>query len=184
MKSSIEAQALLRRNFEEQNSALDDFKTWEAKIKDEEAKIKKRKSKEIVPNPSVSDTIESCESGDDGSADMQIPQMFRKSTSVVIGGSDTIITKNAVPAPPIGVQKAKVFTNEELATQARERGNELFATGDFEEAKKCYSQSIVYDSSSALAYSNRGENVTLHLLNVTDVICSRKSSPQMKRWSI
>ena len=168
MKSSIEAQALLRRNFEEQNSALHDFKAWETKIKDDEAKIKKRKTHEIQPYSSISDTIELCESGDDRSEAIRIPQEFRKATSVVIGGGDTNLKKNVVPVPPIAVQKPKVFSNEELATQARDKGNVLFATGDFEQAKKCYSQSIVYNACSALAYSNRGKNTTLYPSNVTN----------------
>lgn len=168
MKASIEAQVIIRRNFEEQSNALDDFKAWETQIKLDDAKRKRssRKANEESNGSSsvlaTSFLVKGSKEERTNDAKSQLPPMLQKSASIVIGGSGSNVqmAKNAVPIAPIVIDgyETKSLSKEKLAIEERERGNELFAEGDFEGAKKCYSQSIHFNASSALAYSNRGKD--------------------------
>lgn len=182
MKASVEAQALIRKNFEEQSSALNDFKAWETKVKLHDANRKRNGRKKVITTRTYendfgnriseersNDDNQTTTTNDDSTLEKTqiLPPTLQKSTSIVVGGEDRNknvlnASKNpVVPTPPSPTDSSNEYkhkkTKEELARDERERGNKLFAAGEFEGSIRNYSNSILYDSSSALAYSNRGE---------------------------
>ncbi len=184
MKSSVEAQAQIRRNLEEQSSLFDEFKAWETKIKLNDAKIKSRIVANEVTHPKPLESTEHCEydadeCGKDQGVDAnsssihQIATSLQRSTSsVVISGTtnnENVSKKNVVPIAPMIIDEQdshKSQTKEEMAIEERKRGNKYFSEGAFQEAKNCYSRSIYFDNTSAVAYSNRGmDSIAIVCLN-------------------
>lgn len=158
MNPSFEAQALIRRSVEEQNVALNEFCAWEASIKQNDEEIKEKKStislsrqqRHVIPTKLETVALD----------ENLVPQNI-SSHSIVIGGHEP--SKSEVPvakAPHLLHETSTINPNngegnfEELE---RQRGNESFSKGDYDEAVKHYTRCIQQNPSSVLAYSNRGK---------------------------
>ena len=176
MNPSIEAQASIRKNVEEQGLALNDFNVWETTIKQNDAMIKKKnenksiQSSTIVGGPRLSSFADdksnkrNNNSIDDVSdLGRSIPEFAGRSNSMLIGRGQQfgMNSKNPVARAPhmeeVTTIQKPTKSKEEFENDERQRGNTFFSAGDYQGAIKCYSQCIQLNPASAIAYSNRGE---------------------------
>lgn len=168
MNKAIETQALMRRNVEEQNNALNDFSDWESSIKQNDVvRINKKKltnsSRFQIPSVSPKKLINIVENGVAEKAHVENapPQKYPSipPNSIIVGGHEQVSSNVHVARPPqlfaTNSVESLIKSNVELEEDERMKGNALFSTGDYHGAIKHYTRCVQLNPNSVLAISNR-----------------------------
>ena len=170
MERSIEVQAQIRRDAEDHCRALRELKEWEEEMK-------RRKEEEQEQLQRQKDTTTNCSGAEDGTAkvaekiDNQPPgltmQPVRTGNVAAdghnggVGGVRTNANSTAstmsTPASISNHESSANPSSEEMTANAeRQRGNDCYAAGKYDDAIKCYTACLRFDPRSAVVYSNRG----------------------------
>mmetsp|Transcript_11091 Transcript_11091/g.16794 ORF Transcript_11091/g.16794 Transcript_11091/m.16794 type:complete len:405 (-) Transcript_11091:123-1337(-) len=159
---SVQVQAEVRRNAEEQVDVLKDLGAWEASMKMRDEEIKLKRAEERF-------SIKSGESAPDSfvtSPCAEMPFDIREKAK----NGQTVIVNGVPQAPCIAVEVAtarnpKIIscsskegesTSKNIEEEERLRGNSFYSNGNYAEAIKCYTKCLMMNNhSSAVVFSNR-----------------------------
>ncbi len=193
-QNTLQAQVNIRRNLAEQNVALKDLIEWENNMK----KIERKKSKndqEETHRPFQSNNFSKKDYGttsitnstSSGIGETELDEgppadSLKDKSTVVVGKKLPAPSKSVVKSPPsatiVPCKSKQVDTNDEakdiMSTKEdieieRQKGNELYANGDFHGAIQKYSLCIQMDPDSVVAHSNRGK-LNLQLISIQFLI--------------
>ena len=173
MDRSIEVQAQIRRDAKDHCRALRELKEWEEEMK-------RRKEEEQEQLQGQKDTTTNCSGAEDDTAkvaeqiDNQPPGLTTQPVRTGnvdddghnggVGGvrtnaNSTAMTASTMATPTsISNQESSANPSSEVMTAnaERQRGNDCYAAGKYDDAIKCYTACLRFDPSSAVVYSNRG----------------------------
>ena len=176
MERSIEVQEQIRRDAEDHCRALRELKEWEEEMK-------RRKEEEQEQLQRQKDTTTNCSGAeDDTTANVHVEAQTENQPSGLttqpvpssnvdtdgcnggVGGVRANINSTAMAAStksnPTSISNHERDANqspEEMTANAeRQRGNDCYAAGKYDDAIKCYTACLRFDPRSAVVYSNRG----------------------------
>ena len=173
MERSIEVQAQIRRDAEDHYRALRELKEWEEEMKrgKEEEQEQLQRQKDTTTNCSGAEDDTPSSKDVEAQIDNQPPglttQPVRTGNVAAdgcnggIGGVRTNAHSTAstmsTPASISNHESSANPSSEEMTANAeRQRGNDCYAAGKYDDAIKCYTACLRFDPRSAVVYSNRG----------------------------
>jgi len=136
-------QAQIRRNAEEQSSALKDLTSWEKNIKEHDTRLQQKSCSKNGYQPSKEEEKTNILL----ERDLSIPSNKKVQLSSIINA------KNGKRVEVNNKVCSKASENDEDVE--RKKGNDLYSQGKFQEAIKVYTRWIQMNSRSCIAYSNR-----------------------------
>ena len=157
-QNTANAQAQIRRDVAEQNVVLKDLIEWE----DDMRKLEKRKDTVPKSKLRLHSTTSPHDNSKNTSSTSKGPEALKDKSSMVIGNQLPTPLKPVATAPPSATiipyeQYSRVGFSKEEGETERQRGNTLYASGDFDAAIQSYSKCIQIDPGSVAAHSNRGK---------------------------
>ena len=181
MERSIEVQAQIRRDAEDHCRALRELQAWEEEMT---RRMEEEEEEEDKLLHGQKDTTTNCSGAEDDTSTNNVEAQMenqppRLTTRPVRtnhvdadgcnGGVGDVPTNANVncTASTMSTPTCTSISNhdntanpspEEMAANAeRQRGNDCYAAGKYDDAIKCYTACLRFDPRSAVVYSNRGE---------------------------
>ena len=171
MERSIEVQAQIRRDAEDHYRALRELKEWEEEMKrrQEEEEEQLQRQKDATTNCSgvengTAKVAEQMDNYPGGGLTTQPVRTGNVDADGHNGGVDGVRTNAnstastmSTPASISNHESSANPSSEEMTANAeRQRGNDCYAAGKYDDAIKCYTACLRFDPRSAVVYSNRG----------------------------
>ena len=171
MERSIEVQAQIRRDAEDHCRALRELKEWEEEMKrrqeEEEEQLQRQKDTTTNFSGVENGTAKVAEQIDNQPPGLTTQPVRTGNVAANghnggVGGVRTNAnsTASTMSTPTLisnHQSSAKPSSEEEMTANAeRQRGNDCYAAGKYDDAIKCYTACLRFDPRSAVVYSNRG----------------------------
>ena len=141
MERSIQVQAQIRRDAEEHGRALRALQGWGEEMKRREEEERQQQ-----------------EQGDTGTQ-VAVAAIAQPGRAIEDGRDDNGGGDHIGGGVNSGyyVDDDANLSPMDMASAERQRGNDCYAAGRYDDAIKCYAACLRFDSQSAVAHSNRGE---------------------------
>ena len=152
----------MRQHAEEHTHMLHDLVEWEQTMKERDDTILQTQSREI-------DDVDTMEVTSDAEALHKKPKVFIEKSSGITESNindtlrPTMVQNDSEIEYPLSTATRTTTTTtttttettESMEQKERQRGNEYYKAGKYQDALKCYTQCLGINSQSVLAFSNR-----------------------------
>ena len=175
MERSIEVQAQIRRDAEDHCRALRELKEWEEEMKrkrqQEQEQEEQRQKDTATTDDAAKVAAEQVDNQPPGGGLVRSISVDTDGVGGVRTNANSKTMMASTMSVPTSISNHESSANpspeeeeEMTANTERQRGNDCYAAGKYDDAIKCYTACLRFDPRSAVVYSNRGEQETEYVL--------------------